>query len=63
VAVALIAGVVSWLPGCLAVSGAAAAGGAGYAGRLDAGGREVEGVEVGFGHGAVEADGFVGHRQ
>jgi hypothetical protein len=47
----------------LAVSGAAVAGGAGYADRLGAGGRQVEGVEVGFGHGAVEADGFVGHRQ
>jgi hypothetical protein len=47
----------------LAVSGAAVAGGAGHAGWLGAGGREVEGVEVGFGHGAVEADGFVGHRQ
>jgi len=47
----------------LAVSGAVVAGGAGYADRLGAGGRQVEGVEVGFGHGAVEADGCVGHRQ
>src|SRR5262249_21202077 len=56
-------GAVSWLPGCLPVSGAAVAGGAGHADRLGAGGREVEVVEVGVGHGAVEADGFVGHRQ
>ena len=51
------------LPGGLAVSGAAVAGGAGYAGWLGAGGREVEVVEVGVGHGAVEPDCFVGHRQ
>ena len=51
------------LPGCLAVSGAAVAGGAGDADGLGAGGWQVEGVEVGFGHGAVEADGLVGHRQ
>jgi hypothetical protein len=51
------------LPRSLAVSGTVVASGAGYACWLGAGGREVEGVEVGFGHGAVEADGFVGHRQ
>jgi hypothetical protein len=42
---------------------AAVPGGAGDADRLGAGGRQVEGVEVGFGHGPVEADGLVGHRQ
>src|SRR5947207_3970412 len=47
------------LPGGLAVSGAAVAGGAGYANGLGAGGWRVEVVEVGFGHGAVEADCFV----
>ena len=54
-------GAVNWLPWCLAVSGTAVAGGAGYAGWLGAGGWQVEGVEGGFGHGAVEADRFVGH--
>src|SRR5215831_2278250 len=43
------------LPGSLAVSGAAVAGGAGYADGLGAGWGQVEGVEVGVGHGAVEA--------
>jgi acetyl-CoA acetyltransferase len=51
------------LPGGLAVSGAAVAGGAGHAGWLGAGGWQVEVVKVGLGHGAVEADRFVGHRQ
>ena len=51
------------LPGCLAVPCALLAGGSGDAGRLGAGGRQVEGVEVGFGHGPVEADRLVGHGQ
>jgi hypothetical protein len=51
------------LPGRLAVSGAAVAGCAGYADRLGAGGWQVEVVEVGVGHGPVEADGLVGHRE
>ena len=51
------------LPGRLAVPGAFLAGCSGDADRLGAGGREIEGVEVGFGHGPVEADCFVGHGQ
>jgi hypothetical protein len=39
------------------------AGCAGDAGRLGAGGWQVEVVEVGFGHGPVEADRLVGHGQ
>jgi hypothetical protein len=39
------------------------AGRAGHAYWLGAGGRQVEMVEVGVGHGAVEAEGLVGHRQ
>jgi hypothetical protein len=39
------------------------AGRARHADRLGAGGREVKGVEVCFGHRAVEADGLVGHRK
>src|SRR5262249_44022818 len=48
---------------CLAVSGSVVAAGAGDADGLGAGSREVEVVELGFGHRAVEADGFVGHGQ
>jgi len=56
-------GLADRLPGCLAVPCAAVAGCAGDASRLGAGGGQVEVVEVGFGHGAVEADRLVGHRQ
>src|SRR6266536_3168639 len=56
-------GAADGLPGCLAVSGAAVAGCAGHAYWLGAGGWQVEVVEVGFWHSAVEAGGFVGHRQ
>jgi hypothetical protein len=39
------------------------AGGAGDAGWLGTGGRQVEVVEIGFGHGPVEGDRLVGHRE
>jgi hypothetical protein len=51
------------LPGGLAVSGGAVPRGAGDADGLGGGRGQVEGIEVGFGHGPVEADGPVGHRQ
>src|SRR5712691_3173487 len=51
------------LPGCLAVPRALLAGCSGDAYRLGAGGWHVEVVEVGFGHGPVEADRLVGHRE
>lgn len=49
--------------GCLAVACAVVAGSTGYADGLGAGGWQVEVVEVGFGHGPVEADCFVSHGQ